>query len=409
MRFSIFHKILVVVAGLVTMTAASAAAIDWITQTSGTTYDLDDVWFISPSEGWIVGDIGTSLRTTDGGQTWQQIFLTGQDLAGVTFADASVGLIVGDNGLILRTTNGGLNWGAVSSGTDVNLEDVAFGDGGLAYVAGRDGVLLRSDDGGASWTVAETGTVRYRGIWAEGTSAWAVGEDGVIRATSDGGLNWVTQNSGTGSDLKGVMFVSELEGWASGQNSTVIHTSDGGLTWTPRSTGILVGVDGIFFVDASTGWAIGNQGSVFHSTSGGLAWGTENSNTTNELDAVHFADPGHGWAVGEGGTIIHRLDPVSAVDVPEAMVTLHHSVPNPFNPSTEIRFDLARSTAITLAVHDTRGREVRGLAGGNHPAGSHTVMWDGTDESGRPLPSGIYFVHLRGAGSALTQKIVLAK
>ncbi len=71
---------------------------------------------------------------------------------------------------------------------------------------------------------------------------------------------------------------------------------------------------------------------------------------------------------------------------------LHPAYPNPFNPSTTIRFDLPVATDMQLAVYDLLGREVTRLVNGHLEAGYHQQVWNGRDRDGREVPSGIYFV-----------------
>jgi photosystem II stability/assembly factor-like uncharacterized protein len=125
----------------------------WTSQSSGTVNILEAVWLKDAQNGWVVGNSGTSIFTSDGGQTWGSTSLTNEDLKDVAFFDQSTGLIVGDNGRIFRTTNGGANWSQVSSGTASNILAVAFGEANTAYAAGRDAVILRSSDFCVSWIV----------------------------------------------------------------------------------------------------------------------------------------------------------------------------------------------------------------------------------------------------------------
>ncbi len=83
--------------------------------------------------------------------------------------------------------------------------------------------------------------------------------------------------------------------------------------------------------------------------------------------------------------------------------------PNPFNPLTSISFDMPQDGQVQLAVYDLRGRHVRQLADGQVSAGSHHVMWDGRDHSGRMVAAGVYFVRMNGPAGVLTSKMVLAK
>ena len=84
--------------------------------------------------------------------------------------------------------------------------------------------------------------------------------------------------------------------------------------------------------------------------------------------------------------------------------------PNPFNPSTAIRFRLAQTAPVTLAIYDLGGRRLRTLLEGPlQAAGEQSVTWDGRDGAGLPLPSGVYFVRLACAGRSAAQKVVLLK
>jgi hypothetical protein len=69
---------------------------------------------------------------------------------------------------------------------------------------------------------------------------------------------------------------------------------------------------------------------------------------------------------------------------------LHPNFPNPFNATTDIRFDMPSSGSVKIAVHDVNGRLVRVLADGSRNEGSYSAGWDGKDQSGNPVPSGIY-------------------
>lgn len=83
--------------------------------------------------------------------------------------------------------------------------------------------------------------------------------------------------------------------------------------------------------------------------------------------------------------------------------------PNPFNPSTEVRFVLGVDGDVSVDVVDARGRSVRALLSAHRSAGSHVVHWDGKDDTGRPASSGVYFVVLRAPDGQRTTKAVLAQ
>jgi hypothetical protein len=102
-------------------------------------------------------------------------------------------------------------------------------------------------------------------------------------------------------------------------------------------------------------------------------------------------------------------DPTGAAAVP-TRITLGPNVPNPFNPSTRISFELPARAEVTLQVYDTAGRLVRSLA--EHAAyepGTHEVVWDGRDDRGGGLAAGVYHVRMAGPGFDETRKVVMVK
>jgi hypothetical protein len=106
----------------------------------------------------------------------------------------------------------------------------------------------------------------------------------------------------------------------------------------------------------------------------------------------------------------------TATDVPEeedvslpTEYCLFQNAPNPFNPTTQIAFELPRSGRVVLRVYDVTGSLIRTLTDGTLPRARHSVMWDGCDENGRPVASGIYFYRLTAPGFTATKKMILLK
>lgn len=87
-------------------------------------------------------------------------------------------------------------------------------------------------------------------------------------------------------------------------------------------------------------------------------------------------------------------------------LTLSASYPNPFTEQTTVSMTLPRASAVELTVYDVRGTLVRTLTTGRMPAGTHAVAWDGTNEGGRSVASGVYFVQLSAAGTTVTRRVV---
>jgi len=89
--------------------------------------------------------------------------------------------------------------------------------------------------------------------------------------------------------------------------------------------------------------------------------------------------------------------------------TLKQNYPNPFNPSTKIGYALPVNSRITLTIHGLLGQTVRILVEGNQSTGIYEVVWDGRDEAGQMMPSGIYFYTLSSERIRLTHKLILLK
>lgn len=95
--------------------------------------------------------------------------------------------------------------------------------------------------------------------------------------------------------------------------------------------------------------------------------------------------------------------------VPFKATAIEANVPNPFNPSTEIRFSVGRAGPASVRIFDLQGRLVRTLLDGHLTAGPWTRVWDGRDDAGRRAPSGAYYVRLTAVGEAVGRKIMLLK
>jgi hypothetical protein len=88
---------------------------------------------------------------------------------------------------------------------------------------------------------------------------------------------------------------------------------------------------------------------------------------------------------------------------------LHANYPNPFNPSTTIRFDLPKAGMARLIVYNILGQEVRSLANGRMEAGRHHVTWDGANDRGVRVSSGVYIYRLHYGDKIKSRKMMVLK
>jgi hypothetical protein len=144
------------------------------------------------------------------------------------------------------------------------------------------------------------------------------------------------------------------------------------------------------------------------------------SELVHSLTGTSWSDPEYdGWDVYYKITALdyvgNESDPaspgtVTGVTEPEIPRTygLYPNVPNPFNPSTSIRYDVPTGgRAVTLRVYNVSGKLIRTLVDGPQAAGQKTVAWNGRDDRGRSVASGVYFYRLQAPGYKKTLKMIL--
>lgn len=167
---------------------------------------LYDVRFISPDEGWIVGEFGKILHTSDGGKTWQeqQESLVGEEIVdaldlptfyGIDCIDAQRCVTVGLDGRVAATTDGGATWAfeEVAGNFSEPLFTVQLFPDGSGWAAGVAGEVLKRD--GGKWQPANLGMRVFSWLrqvgFADANNGWLVGGFGTILRTRDGGKTWI--------------------------------------------------------------------------------------------------------------------------------------------------------------------------------------------------------------------------
>jgi flagellar hook assembly protein FlgD len=83
--------------------------------------------------------------------------------------------------------------------------------------------------------------------------------------------------------------------------------------------------------------------------------------------------------------------------------------PNPFNPSTEIKFDLPVNTNVSLEIFNIKGQKVMTLINDFYQAGSYSINWNGTDSNSKKVSSGIYFYKMTTEKETLIKKMMILK
>jgi hypothetical protein len=108
-------------------------------------------------------------------------------------------------------------------------------------------------------------------------------------------------------------------------------------------------------------------------------------------------------------TISVDVVPTGIDNAPLARTELLPAYPNPFNPSTSIRYSLAWRQPVRIDIFDVTGARVTTLVDGDRRAGVHSVSWNGRDGRGEPVASGIYLIRMTTEGHRFVRKAVLLK
>ena len=218
----------------------------WSPVDSGTTSNLNGAVLLDSGTGFVVGDTGTILKSTDAGATWTPLTSgTSNTLHGVYFLDPNEGVAVGDSGTILRTTDGGAAWQSIASGVKDSLRSVSFN--GTSGICGGDSQdILYSTDSGASWQISQSGFFGGGFLGAQmlsATTGFVAGQNSIFQAlvgtTTDGGASWAFQpfyfdgNEGGAND---VFFLDQNTGVVSGSvfdgSGAIARTTDAGVNWS---------------------------------------------------------------------------------------------------------------------------------------------------------------------------------
>lgn len=305
----------------------------WEAQESGTDRDLKAVAFVDNQKGWVVGHGGTLLGTKDGGRHWMAVEASSQQLEEkgpiiigsgsssallkVFFLDKQEGWVGGEDGFVLHTSDGGEHWEQVAVVTLAPITGIHFVKAQTGWMLAG-GQVYRTADGGKEWQLATlpisafgaSGGYDWDGelVFLNEKTGWAVVDRSTVFRTEDGGKTWL--GTYLGNTATTLAFTGEKHGCVGGSG---IHcTEDGGQTWASRLAidadgsvieGRYLNIQGLSFADAKTGWAVGGTGSVggsnmqiFKTEDGGKSWRM----ISRHSYGAYFVNAKVGWNVQDG-------------------------------------------------------------------------------------------------------------
>ena len=107
--------------------------------------------------------------------------------------------------------------------------------------------------------------------------------------------------------------------------------------------------------------------------------------------------------------VVHVEDPASPTSTLSSDFQLAQNYPNPFNPETMIEFKVPKTGKVVLNIYNMLGQKIRTLVNDVRQAGTYSVLWDGTDDSGNRVATGVYLYQLKGQNALITKKMTFIK
>jgi photosystem II stability/assembly factor-like uncharacterized protein len=274
-------------------------------------WHLNDVFFLTPKQGWAVGGDGLILSTSNSGKNWLKRKIGDDRRYQILFQDSTRGWIGGENG-VLRTMDGGRNWRRWSPPVKEEVGPY-FVTPQVGWLTGRNGTILKTSDGGKSWARQRSGTVEVLDdmVCFTITSCIIVGRKNTILSTSNGGRTWIRRNSTLNKpdmDILHVRLTHDGTAWAVSlgyKYGYVLHSDDRGQTWKVAGQRIDGFPNGLFFFNAKRGVLL--DGGIYLTEDSGNTWRMV-WNGGALLQSVFFVNEKLGWAVGDARTIVHTAD-----------------------------------------------------------------------------------------------------
>jgi photosystem II stability/assembly factor-like uncharacterized protein len=347
----------------------------WTSITSGTTVDLNDVYFLNKDTGFVAGDGLTFKKTMNGGNTWSNVSIDNSinngNIVKVVFnMNNTIGIAIAElnnnSCVFLRSVDNGNSWTSVHQVAGL-MKSIAFYDTVKVLIAGDIGEMYKSESGGLTWNLINTNiSSDITDIsCASNQTCYTCSEGSVIHKTINTNT-WNSSYSGTAINFKSIFTISSdsvfAVGYTTSDSAYLVNTYSSGTIWfSPLYMGV-EHLNDIFFADRLTGYTVGgspvassNSQYIAKTTDGGFTWVQQQEATQKELNAVCFIDALRGYAVGNNGTIIKTTNGgLTGITEKNIDKTLSF-FPNPVNDFIEVK--LKSKKPFSYRIVDMNGKE----------------------------------------------------
>ncbi|MBS4032868.1 MAG: T9SS type A sorting domain-containing protein [Ignavibacterium sp.] len=428
-------KLFILFSVVLSFQITSLAQDGWFNVTpSDTVPRLLGVYALDANNIWVTGVDGTILHTIDGGLSWVSIQSNiSVGLGKVQFINPDTGWVASSH-YIYRTTDGGSSWVQqlyLPNSSDI-ITDVEFvkglpGEQVWGYATGGLQSFWKTTDCGETWISngGACGNGNFNACsFVDKNTGWIVGVPSVsttasiMRTTDGGGIFEEQINPVSEPYLRDVIFIDSQRGLTVGIYGQTLFTSDGGANWEQRPNGSKTWMR-VFLTASGKAWSIGFDGAIAHSNDWGYNWQNQESGVNDLLWGIHFINDNEGWVVGQissqKGVILNTTNGgvtfVEEEKIYELPTTysLSNNFPNPFNPTTTIKWQIPEIGFVTLKIYDVLGSEVAALVNEEKPAGEFEVEFNVGRDSSPDIASGIYFYQIKAGDFIQTKKMIFIK
>ena len=402
----------------------------WTPQVSGVTSSLNCVSTVNANVGWIGGDAGVILLTTNAGTTWvskANATVGANGVYAICGISATTCLVSTSpaNTFVFKTTDGGTTWAQVFTQVGGFVDDIRMKDATTGFMygdpVGTRWSLWKTTNAGTTWdsaglylpqAAAEAGW--NNAMFIDGNAIWfGTNNTKVYKSINFGATGSWVSGATTGSANSYSVAFNNAKGF-SGTSAAVVST-DAGLTYTATT---FLGAGNIYAINAvknTNKFWFERANIVYASTDNGTTWAAQYTGTAGvtyqAMSIVLSGSTLRGWTLSNTGEIIMfdqqnvvtGVNPVYTATTPNNY-NLSQNYPNPFNPTTRINFALPKSGLVTLKVYNILGKEVATLVNEVKNIGTYSVDFNASN-----LSSGIYFYKLEVNGYSEVKKMSLIK
>lgn len=381
---------------------------------------------------------GLFLKSVDNGKTWESSYVSDQNVSAtiedIFFLDENIGFVAQKYRTVSKTIDGGKNWLQImkdTTSTVVNNYGIQFINEDVGFVVGKVATNIsafyKTTDGGKNWT-SQIGNPIFKNIlndlhFFNENYGIVVGNNTTLAYTSDGGNSWsqipITSFPDESYKFSDIEFFDDNFGLIGGHR--LIKSTNGGKLWKYFEVPGLPGfIRKIEIIDELT-WYLAGSKFLFKTIDGGVTW-------SNLVDSVYFEgklifdvaidSSGYPWVACESSEIF-TISPTVSVEIFDDTIvnnfSLEANYPNPFNPTTKIRYSIPTVNSrnsdvtfdganVTLKIYNILGEEIATLVNNGQKGGTYEVEFDATH-----CASGMYIYTLNISEFSKSKKMLLIR